>query len=77
MPRYTGGEIIAEYLAKEEVPYIVGIPGHGIIPFLDPFRDRRDKIKVIQVRHEQSAVHLLQVNRFFVSPQSALAPTTQ
>ncbi len=25
----TGGEIIAEYLIKERVPYIVGIPGHG------------------------------------------------
>jgi acetolactate synthase-1/2/3 large subunit len=58
LPEYTGGEIVAEYLIKEKVPYIVGIPGHGIIPFLDPFRDRRDKIKVIQVRHEQSAIHL-------------------
>jgi len=58
LPKYTGGEIVAEYLIKEEVPYIVGIPGHGIIPFLDPFKDRQDKIKVIQVRHEQSAIHL-------------------
>jgi acetolactate synthase-1/2/3 large subunit len=58
MPTFTGGEIIAEYLAKEEVPYIVGIPGHGILPFLDSFKDRQDKIKVIQVRHEQSAIHL-------------------
>jgi len=58
LPKYTGGEIVAEYLIKEGVPYIVGIPGHGIIPFLDPFKDRRDKIGVIQVRHEQSAIHL-------------------
>ena len=58
MPEYTGGEIIAEYLIKEGVPHIVGIPGHGIIPFLDPFKERQDEISVIQVRHEQSAIHL-------------------
>lgn len=58
MPKYTGGEIVAEYLIKEGVPYIVGIPGHGIIPFLDAFKDRQDRIEVIQVRHEQSAIHL-------------------
>ena len=28
------------------------------MPFLDAFKDRSDSIKVIQVRHEQSAVHL-------------------
>jgi acetolactate synthase-1/2/3 large subunit len=58
MPEYTGGEIVAEYLLKEEVPYIVGIGGHGIMPFLDAFKDRSDRIKLIQVRHEQSAIHL-------------------
>jgi acetolactate synthase-1/2/3 large subunit len=58
LTKYTGGEIVAEYLKKERVPYIVGIPGHGIIPFLDPFKDRKDTITAIQVRHEQSAVHL-------------------
>lgn len=50
---YTCGEIFSEYLIKENVPYVVGIPGHGIIPFLDPFKERQDQIKVIQVRHEQ------------------------
>ena len=58
MAEFSGGEIVAEYLIREGVPYIVGIPGHGIIPFLDAFKDRQDKIRVIQVRHEQSAIHL-------------------
>jgi len=58
LPEYTGGEVIAEYLIKEGVPYIVGIPGHGIIPFLDPLKDRQDEIGVVQVRHEQAAIHL-------------------
>jgi acetolactate synthase-1/2/3 large subunit len=58
LPEYTGGEIVAEYLLREKVPYIAGVGGHGIMPFLDAFKDRSDSIKVIQVRHEQSAVHL-------------------
>lgn len=56
--RLTGGEIIAEYLIKEKVPYVLGIPGHGCLGLFDAFKGREDKIKVLQVRHEQSAVHL-------------------
>ncbi|WXG47633.1 MAG: thiamine pyrophosphate-binding protein [Candidatus Atabeyarchaeum deiterrae] len=58
MPRYTGGEIVAEYLVKENIPYAVGIPGHGNLGLIDALRDRSDKISMIQVRHEQSAAHL-------------------
>jgi acetolactate synthase-1/2/3 large subunit len=45
-------------LIAEGLPYFVGIPGHGIIATMDAFRNSTDKIKVLQVRHEQSAVHL-------------------
>lgn len=55
--KLTGSEIIAEYLIKEKTPYVLGIPGHGAISMFDAFLERRDKIKVLQVRHEQSAVH--------------------
>jgi len=58
LPRYTGGEIVAEYLIKENIPYAVGIPGHGNLGLIDALRDRSDKISMIQVRHEQSAAHL-------------------
>ncbi len=56
--KLTGSEIIAEYLIKEKVPYVVGIPGHGSVGLVDAFKDRKDKIEIIQVRHEQGAVHL-------------------
>lgn len=56
--RLTGGEIVRDRLLAEEVPYLVGIPGHGIIAMLDAFRACQDRIKILQVRHEQSAVHL-------------------
>ncbi len=56
--RRTGGQIVAEYLIKQRVPFIVGIPGHGIIGMLDAFIGKEDKIKVLQVRAEMSAVHM-------------------
>jgi acetolactate synthase-1/2/3 large subunit len=56
MPRLTGGEIIAKYLEKEGVEYLVGIPGHGSTNLLDAFND--SEVSVIQPRHEQGAAHL-------------------
>jgi acetolactate synthase-1/2/3 large subunit len=53
----TGGQIIYEYLKKEKVPYIVGIPGHGCLPLVDAFVGQ-DDVKPIMVKHEQSAAHL-------------------
>lgn len=54
----TGGQIIGEFLARAGVPYVAGIPGHGIWAVLDAFVDMQDRLKVLQVMHEQSAVHL-------------------
>jgi acetolactate synthase-1/2/3 large subunit len=56
MPELTGGEIIARYLEKEGVEYLVGIPGHGSTNLLDAFND--SEVDVIQPRHEQGAAHL-------------------
>ncbi len=56
--KLTGGEIIREYLIKEKVPYFIGIPGHGCLGLVDAFKGKEDKIKILQVRHEQSAAHL-------------------
>lgn len=54
----TGGEVIAEYLIRQDVPYAIGIPGHGCLALADAFIGREDKIKVLQVRQEMSAVHM-------------------
>jgi len=56
MPHHNGGEIIARYLEKEGVEYLVGIPGHGSTNLLDAFND--SDVEVIQPRHEQGAAHL-------------------
>ncbi|MCI0411068.1 MAG: hypothetical protein L0191_21305, partial [Acidobacteria bacterium] len=49
--RLTGGEIVAEYLIRRGIPYIVGIPGHGNTSLLDAFVDRADRVKMIPVMH--------------------------
>lgn len=56
--RLTGGEIVVEYLIKEGVPYLVGIPGHGNVALFDALVDRGERIRPFPVVHEQSAAHI-------------------
>ncbi|NML42216.1 thiamine pyrophosphate-binding protein [Ramlibacter sp. G-1-2-2] len=58
MAKMKGGELIADYLVQEEVPYIFGICGHGNVGILDALYERRDRIKLISPRHEQCAGHM-------------------
>lgn len=53
----TGGEIVADHLEANGVPYVVGIPGHGNLALVDAFVGRTSP-RFLQVRHEQSAAHL-------------------
>ena len=50
----AAGQIIAEFLVQAGVPYVAGIPGHGIWTVLDAFQDYRDRLQVVQVIHEQA-----------------------
>ena len=58
MPTMKGGELIANYLVQEKVPYVFGICGHGNVGILDAMYDVRDKLKLISPRHEQCAGHM-------------------
>ena len=58
MARMKGGELIAEYLIKQKVPYLFGICGHGNVGILDPLHAVRDKLKLVSPRHEQCAGHM-------------------
>lgn len=58
MPRMKGGELIAQYLVQEKVPYIFGICGHGNVGILDALYDVRDRLQLISPRHEQCAGHM-------------------
>ena len=53
-----GGEIIADFLVREEIPYVFGICGHGNVGLIDPLLAVEDKVKYISPRHEQTAVHM-------------------
>ena len=52
MGSLTGADIILDYLIDEDVPYLFGLTGHGIIGLLEGLHDRKDKIKAISVHHE-------------------------
>jgi len=56
----TGGQIVIKYLEKEKTPYVIGIPGHGILGLFDAIKESEQdgKIKYIQVKHEQAAIHM-------------------
>lgn len=50
-----GTDIIAEYMLKEKVPYLLGYCGHGAIGLLDGIFQHKDKIRHIAPRIEQGA----------------------
>ena len=54
----TGAQIVVEFLVANDVEFATGIPGHGCWAITDALLDRTDRIRTIQVMHEQSAVHL-------------------
>jgi acetolactate synthase-1/2/3 large subunit len=51
----NGAELIADFLVEREVPYVVGLCGHGDIGMLDALYARRDEISVVSVHHEAAA----------------------
>ncbi len=55
--KLTGGEIVVKHLKDEGVPYIIGIPGHGVLGLFDAVRKEAQTggIRYIQVKHEQAA----------------------
>jgi acetolactate synthase-1/2/3 large subunit len=58
MPNMKGGQLIAEYLVQEKMPYVFGICGHGNVGILDALYDVKDRIKLVSPRHEQCAGHM-------------------
>jgi pyruvate dehydrogenase (quinone)/pyruvate oxidase len=55
MARPTAGDVLVETLIDWGVETIFGIPGDGINGVIEALRTRQDKIRFIQVRHEEAA----------------------
>ncbi len=53
--KIKGADVVAEYMLKEKIPYMIGYAGHGAIGLLDSFYDKQDQIKVIWPRIETAA----------------------
>lgn len=51
----TASNIMVDRLIDWGVDTVFGIPGDGINGLIEAFRERRDKIRFIQVRHEEAA----------------------
>jgi pyruvate dehydrogenase (quinone) len=51
----TAGDILVETLLDWEVDTVFGIPGDGVNGIIEAFRKQQDKIRFIQVRHDEAA----------------------
>ncbi len=51
----NGGQVIIDYLIRENVPYVFGLCGHGNIGIIDAMYERSDDIDTISVHHESVA----------------------
>jgi thiamine pyrophosphate-dependent enzyme len=51
----TTADVLIETLMDWGVEYVFGLPGDGINGIMEALRIRQDKIRFIQVRHEESA----------------------
>lgn len=54
----TAADILVETLIAWEVDTIFGLPGDGINGIMEALRTRQDRIRFIQVRHEESAAFM-------------------
>lgn len=58
MAKETASEVMLDILVDWGVEVIYGMPGDGINGIMEGLRRRRDKIKFVQVRHEESAAFM-------------------
>jgi len=54
----TGADVLVESLIDWGVEVIFGLPGDGINGIMESLRTRQDKIRFVQVRHEESAAFM-------------------
>ena len=54
----TAGEVLIDRLTDWGVQVIFGLPGDGINGIMEALRTRQDKIRFVQVRHEESAAFM-------------------
>jgi len=58
MAKTTAADVLVEALLDWGVEIVFGLPGDGINGIMEALRKRRDKVRFIQVRHEESAAFM-------------------
>jgi pyruvate dehydrogenase (quinone) len=58
MARQTASDVLLETLLDWEVQVIFGLPGDGINGIMEAVRKRKDTVRFVQVRHEESAAFM-------------------
>ena len=51
----TAGDVLVETLIRWSVDTVFGLPGDGVNGIIESLRKKKDKIRFIQVRHEEAA----------------------
>src|ERR671919_76510 len=54
----TAADVLIETLESWGVDVIFGLPGDGINGIMESLRKRQDKVRFVQVRHEESAAFM-------------------
>src|SRR5882724_1613840 len=54
----TAADVLIESLQDWGVEFIFGLPGDGINGIMESLRRRQDKVRFIQVRHEEAAAFM-------------------
>ena len=54
----TASDVLIETLMDWGVEFVFGLPGDGINGIMESLRTRQDKIRFIQVRHEEAAAFM-------------------
>ncbi|HUP35323.1 MAG TPA: thiamine pyrophosphate-binding protein [Candidatus Limnocylindria bacterium] len=57
-PTSTGAAYIADFLVQQDVPYVFGLCGHGVLGLLDGLFDRQTEVKTLSVHHEAVAAFM-------------------
>src|SRR5213080_5096994 len=54
----TAADVLIETLLDWDVQVVFGLPGDGINGIVEALRTRQDRIRFVQVRHEESAAFM-------------------
>jgi pyruvate dehydrogenase (quinone) len=54
----TAADVLIDSIAEWGVDVVFGLPGDGINGIMEALRARRDRIRFVQVRHEEAAAFM-------------------